>query len=393
MKSMKYDILSVQERAMARKAEGHDVINGCVGMLFEDDKRLCVYEDVNRKIEADFRFYLSYPAVLGSADYREGVLSWLFKERKREIEDRFAIPFGVTLGGTGALFMVFSLFAKKDGILLSSDIRWPNYDTIADQAHLPFSTYRLLSEKGRLDIPSLKEAIEKGLQEHENVLVLVNDPCQNPIGYCMDRKEYEELFDLLSRYGDRVSLLMDIAYVDYAPEGFLFLQELLSRKEVPFGIYVCFSASKSFGLYGLRLGALFALLDKKKDISTLLEEMKRIARGTYSCANNGAMGPVSSFFRDEEAKKAVQEKITAEGKRIHRIGTRMAQVLDDLQIEHFPYKGGFYLTFTVKDPIGFCQKLEAKDIFFAPIDESHVRIAVSGLNLEEIEEFERRMHA
>ena len=393
MDGMKYDILSVQERAMARKKEGHAVINGCAGMLFEDDKSLCVYEDVNKKIEEEFRSYLSYPAVLGNSSYKEGVLSWLFKEDKERIESLFNIPFGVTLGGTGAIFMVFSLFSRKNALLLASDIRWPNYDTIASQAHLPFSTYRLLTKEGRLDVPSIGKAIEEGFKTHEEVLLLVNDPCQNPLGYCMDKEEYKELFDLLSQYPGKASLLMDIAYVDYAPEGFLFKKELLSRKAIPFDIYVAFSASKSFGLYGLRLGALFGLMEKKKDVTLLLEEMKRIARGTYSCANNGAMGPLSSFFQDEKAKKAVLEKIMMESTRLQKIGTRMAKVLDDLHIEHFPYKGGFYLTFTVQDPIAFCKELERRDIFFAPIDDSHVRIAVSGLNLDEIEEFERRMHA
>ena len=393
MKSMKYDILSVQERADNRRREGHFVINGCAGMLFEDNKSLCIYEGVNRHIERKFRSYLSYPSVLGSSEYKDGVLNWLFQDKKEKILSCFDTPFAVTLGGTGALYMAFSHFSRKRGLLLLPDIRWPNYDTIADQCRLPLKIHRLLTEEGRLNVASIKEAIDASLVDHDEILLVVNDPCQNPIGYCLDETEYDELFDLLSEYPGKVTLLMDVAYVDYCPEGFLFLKELLKRKAVPFDIYICFSASKSFGLYGMRLGALFGLLSKEKDNSSIREEMKRIARGTYSCANNGAMGPVSEFFHDEKAMEEVREKIHSESRRLYTIGNKVSAVLDDLNIRHFPYKGGFYLTFETENPIAFCQNLESKDIYFAPIDSHHVRIAVSGLNMEEIEEFERRMKA
>ncbi|HIU70540.1 MAG TPA: aminotransferase class I/II-fold pyridoxal phosphate-dependent enzyme [Candidatus Enterosoma merdigallinarum] len=391
MVDLRYDILSIQERAVKRKAEGHDVINGCAGMLFEDDKTLCIYEDVNAKIEKSFRHYLAYPSVLGSDDYREGVLSWLFRSDKEKIERRFQVPFGVSLGGTGAISMAFSHYSRKNAIVLLPDIRWPNYDTIADQCQIPFALHRLLDEKGGLDIPSIRQALETCLESHDTVLLVLNDPCQNPLGYCLSREEYERLFDLLSEFGRKVVLLLDLAYVDYCPEGFLFKETLLSRKEIPFDCLVCFSASKSFGLYGLRLGALFGLMRKEEDIQPLLSDMKRIARGTYSCANNGAMGPLAEFFSDKDAMEKVEGKIHAESQRLNTIGKAVSALLDDLGIKHFPYKGGFYLTFSMANPIEFCKKLEEKDIFFAPIDDSHIRIAVSGLNEKEVAELGRRL--
>lgn len=391
MADMKYDILSVQERAVRRKREGHLVINGCAGMLFEDDKTLCVYKPVNDRIQEKFVDYLAYPSVLGSERYRDGVLSWVFQDRKEEILCRHEVPFAVSLGGTGALYLAFRHFAKRKALLLLSDIRWPNYDTLAQEAGIDTSIYSLISKADRLDIASIREKIEEGLEEHPEILLVVNDPCQNPIGYCLDREEYQKLFSLLAGYGRKVTLLLDIAYVDYAKEGFPFFDEYFSHETIPFDIFFAFSASKSFGLYGLRLGALFGLLEKGKDDSDLLEDFKHIARGTYSCANNGAMGPLADFFHDEEAKKAVLDKIHEERDRLYGIGYSMAKVLDELGIRHFPYKGGFYLTFRMENPVAFCQELETKDIYFAPIDDKHVRIAVSGLNNEEIAEFARRM--
>lgn len=388
---MKYDILSVQERANARKRAGHDVINGCAGMLFEEDKKLTVFKEVNDHIRSGFDSYLAYPSVLGSDRYKEGVLSWLFQEDKAMVESRFDIPFSVTLGGTGALYMAFHHFAKEKAVLLLPSLRWPNYDTLAGESHLAFDVHNFLTSEGHLDIESIKKHIEGNLRNYDKVLLSVNDPCENPIGYCMTKREYEDLFDLLRSYDRKVTLLLDIAYFDYAADGFPFLSVLKERPSLGFDLFLAFSASKSFGLYGLRLGALIGLLEKGADHVALLDDFKSIARGTYSCANNGAMGPMADFFNDGEAVRNVKARIKEERERLAEIGAAVSDVLDSLSIAHFPYKGGFYLTFSTDDAVAYCAELEKKDIYFAPIDETHIRIAVSGLNREECEKLRRRL--
>lgn len=389
MSDLKYDILSIQERAVASQKNGHKVINGCAGMLFHDDKKLCVYAEVNEKIKNNFVDYLSYPAVLGSKEYQDGVLDWLFQDRIDAIKKLYDIAFGVTLGGTGALSMIFHQTADNGGLALFSDIRWPNYDTIAKENRLPFDLYTFI-KNGSLDIESIRAKIDEDLIKYNNILLIINDPCHNPLGYCMSDTDYQKLFDLLSKYAGKVSLVLDIAYIDYDPLEKFYINHIL-HNSATFPIHLIFSCSKSFGLYGLRLGALISLLPKGSDINHHLEDMRAYARGTYSCANNGAMGPMSIFFNDENAKKQVREKLLKESQRLKIIGTALVHVLDDLNIAHHPYKGGFYLTFEVEDSLSFCQKLERKDIYFAPIDDKHIRIAVSGLNLSEIAELKRRL--
>lgn len=389
-KTMKYDILSIQERANRRKKEGHEVINGCAGMLFEEDKTLCTFESVNETLRQRMDDYLAYPAVLGSDEFKDGVLSWLFEQQKEELERRYHIAFGASLGGTGALYLAFKSLAKQGAELLLSDIRWPNYETLAMEAGIGCSIYRLFNKEERLDIQDIQKQIDKSLSLHSSALLLINDPCQNPLGYCMDQEEYKALFELLESYRGKVRLLLDIAYIDYHPGTFP-LHAILQERTWDFDIFLTFSASKSFGLYGLRLGALIGLLDRKEDPHPLMEEWKTIARGTYSCVNNGAMGPMAEFFQNPAARFATKEKILMESRRLLKMGERLERLLDRLGIHHFPYKGGFYLTFEVEDALSFCKGLEAKDIYFAPVDGRHIRIAVSGLSTSELLELERRL--
>lgn len=388
--NMKYDILSIQERAVKRRKEGHFVLNGCAGMLFEEDKSLCTFESVNQTIQERFSSYLAYPSVLGSKEYEEGVLQWLFPLEKERIAHRYSIAFSASLGGTGALYLAFKHFAQEKAHLLLSDIRWPNYDTLAKEAGIGFSLYSLFNEDERLNIKDIKAKIDESLLSNGSVLVVINDPCQNPLGYCMDEQEYRELFQLLEGYRRKVALLLDIAYVDYHLGTFP-LWEILCEKTWDFDLFFAFSASKSFGLYGLRLGALFAFLEKGKSHAELLEDLKAIARGTYSCVNNGAMGPMAEFFHNAPALYVTREKIQMESQRLLKMGERLERLLDRKGIHHFPYKGGFYLTFEVDDALSFCQELERKDIYFAPIDGRRIRIAVSGLSVAELEELERRL--
>lgn len=387
---MKYDILSIQERATKRKKEGRNVINGCAGMLFEEDKTLCTFESINDILKERIDHYLAYPGVLGSEEFQEGVLSWLFEERKEDLERRYTIAFGASLGGTGALYLAFKDFASKDCELLLSDIRWPNYDTLAKEAGIGFSIYSLFNDEETLNISDIKAKIDQSLTRFSSALLLINDPCQNPLGYCMSEREYENLFALLESYRGKVSLLLDLAYVDYHPSTFP-LYDLLQKKTWNFSLFFAFSASKSFGLYGLRLGALIAFLQKGENKDKFLEDWKTIARGTYSCVNNGAMGPLTEFFHSPAARFVTKEKIQMESRRLFKMGERLERLLDRLGLSYFPYKGGFYLTFKVEDSLSFCKKLESKDIYFAPIDERHIRIAVSGLSQGDLEELERRL--
>lgn len=389
MSDLKYDILSIQERAVAKQHQGHKVINGCAGMLFDDDKKLCGFNEVNQKIKDNFTDFLAYPAVLGPKEYRDGVLKWLFDEQVDKLEELYAIAFSVTLGGTGALSMLFHQTAAKGGIALFSNIRWPNYDTIAKENYLNFDLYNFI-KNGCLDINDISAKISGLLVEHQHIILIINDPCHNPLGYCMSDEDYKGLFDLLSKFNGKVSLVLDIAYIDYDPLEQYYKKYILNMNN-SFPIHLIFSCSKSFGLYGLRLGALISLLPKDSDLNSHLEEMRAYARGTYSCANNGAIGPMSIFFHDEISKKTVREKLSYESSRLKVIGSELVKILDDLNIKHYPYKGGFYLTFEADDSIHYCQMLENKDIYFAPIDDKHIRIAVSGLNLLEIAEIKRRL--
>jgi aspartate/tyrosine/aromatic aminotransferase len=388
--NLKYDILSIQERAVCREAAGAPVINGCVGMLFRDSKKLCTYPSVNAVLKKRAADYLSYPAVTGSESYEKGVLKWVFGSSCPAIKKHYQIAFFATMGGTGAVSMIFHSFGEKKGCGILASVSWPNYRLIAKEAGLPLVEYDFLNQDGHFDIDALRKAIDTGLSRHSEAVIVLNDPCQNPTGYCLTCAEYQALFRLLSSYKGKASLLLDIAYEDYAPMGFFF-PRLIAQETLSFSCYVAFSASKSFSLYGLRLGAVIALVGKNQDTADLLGDFREYARGTYSCPNNGALGPMSELLADPIRCATLKKAIRKETVRLTRIGKEMAKTLESLSLSHYPYGGGFFLTYTVPDSLQVCNDLESKDIYFAPVGPTLVRIAVSGLSLKEIALLKKRL--
>lgn len=391
MESKNMDILSIQDRAKKRREKGFSVINGSAGMLYRDNKELCTFHEINEALKKETTSYLAYPNPIGSEKYRKEVLSFLFEEDLPEIEKKYDIPFSCTLGGTGAIAMAMYEETLRNGFLLLSDLSWPNYVNMAEIHHLPIEKYSRF-EEGSFSFKNLKAALDEGLSQYPHCLFILNDPCQNPSGYCFSEEEYHTLFDLLSSYEGKVTFFLDLAYSEYAPMGFLF-RKILKERELPVETFLGFSASKCFGLYGLRLGAIFGLLKKGSDVSFWENHFYALARGTYSCPNNGAMGPVSDVLENEERRKALKKEIQIERDRLFHIGKHMSTVLDQVGIKHIPYGGGFYITLFMDHATEFCLKCEEHDVYIVPIEDKYIRIAVSGLNDDEVERIGKAFQA
>ena len=66
------------------------------------------------------------------------------------------------------------------------------------------------------------------------ILFVINDPCHNPTGYTMKSFEWDMVIDFMnemSEDGTPVILLHDMAYIDYAKEGFSYTRSNIAKYE------------------------------------------------------------------------------------------------------------------------------------------------------------------
>ena len=314
------------------------------------------------------------------------VMDYLFEGYQEKLNELYHPFIGATIGGTGALSMAFQMFLEEGDPVLLPDVMWTNYKLIAKKAHSSYETYQMFTEDSKINFSSLREKLIKSMKEHERTLLVINDPCQNPTGYCMEEEEYVTLFHLLDEVGKEglLTVLFDIAYLPFSLKPCP-LFSLLTKKKYHFLPLIAFSASKIFGIYGLRVGALIALTKNELMREEVMRSFDAIARGTYSVPVGTALHAVGEVLSDKKKRKELKEEIDRNAKELKRRSDILLEKIDKNHIPHYPYKAGFFITLKVDHAYQVASKMKEDHIFVVPMNDSSIRLAISGISIEEIQ--------
>lgn len=379
-------ILRLSAEAKKARANDETVIDGTVGVLSDEHHRFSAIPALNKIMSEHIADHLSYASARGSDSYRDAVLDWVLETYRADAEKNYLIPFSASLGGTGACFLAFSSFLEKGDTVLLPDILWNNFIGIAKRSGMKTDHYRLFNEKKYFDFSSLEQKIDRYIQK-QNVLIVINDPCHNPSGYSLTDEEYERLLRLLNKKGTqgRITVLFDIAYLDWT-EGARdrIFSHLLSRK-LEFLPLFAFSASKSFSLYGMRIGALFGFFSDKEEADSFLSACAQITREVYSSPNGPSCDSLAIALKNPTVRKQIQTTIRAHAEMLNRRGKILCGILNNLGIPYLPYKNGFFLTIETENARQTAERLKTKGVYFIPVSDHLIRIALSSLNIDDIQ--------
>lgn len=184
-----FDILKISERARSSKLNS-PLYNATAGMFFADDGNLMTYDSVRKTLEKiSTTTNFAYPPSIGNGKFLDGLKSFVFGFDEN-LKDEFASV--LTLGGTGALSLI-SDHVKSKNIILPR-LLWTNYFSIFHIEKQDASFYELFSKE------SLKNALSSSLHKNDEPILVINDPAQNPTGYSMSEKEYEDLVDVVNNF-------------------------------------------------------------------------------------------------------------------------------------------------------------------------------------------------
>lgn len=395
VKETESNILNIAQRAKQDRQSGNRTIDCSVGVFLNDDRTLGTPPSVTQAIRSHICDALSYPKTTGSEAFRKAILSWYLKDLYPSVTKHYHVPFAATLGGTGAIAMAFSLYLEEGDRVLLPDIPWENYRLIAKKAGLKDASYPLFTPDATFDIPGLRAEILRLQASQKRILIVLNDPCQNPTGYCLSDDEYDRLFDMLDAVGSAspVTVLFDIAYLDYdepsstAHRAFLHLL----KKERAFLPLFAASCSKTFGIYGMRVGALFSIVKNDEIAAHFLTSSEAFARGNYSCPNGPAIHCISALMKDPCARTQAEEEIRQNAETLHVRSLRLMSLLKAYGIPFLPYRRGFFITLRVANAYRVCAELEKRHTYAVPMSEELIRVAVSGISESEAETFVLRL--
>lgn len=182
-------------------------------------------------------------------------------------------------GGTGALRLAADFIAKQlpgKGIWVS-DPTWPNHHGIFTAAGIALHKYPYVDADNRLDFDGMLAALK---QIPEGDVVVLHACCHNPTGVDPTLEQWAGIVEVIK--ARKLVPFLDIAYQGFG-DG---LEEdaAVVRMFADQGLTMLISSSfsKSFSLYGERVGALTIVAGDKEEGARVLSQVKRVIRTNYS---------------------------------------------------------------------------------------------------------------
>ena len=361
------------------------VTNATIGVVLDEEGKLATLPTVEKIFRAmNFSELVSYAPISGLPAYLDAVIDLTFADNKPE---GF---FGAvaTAGGTGAIHHAIANYAERGDAVLTSDWRWGTYDLICNETGKRLETFKLFDAALKFNVTDFAVKVDALLKNQNSLLVIINTPAHNPTGYALSSEEWDKVIGVLNAQasvGKKISLLVDIAYIDFAGEKNstrAFMQKFSALPE-NFFVMISFSMSKSFTAYGQRTGALIGVSSSEKVIDEFKNVSKYSCRATWSNINRGAQVLLVKLAADKELLPVYE----AERTELYRMVKRRADIFvaeaKTCGLRVVPYKGGFFIAVPAENPAAVCQKLHDDLIFAVPL-KLGVRVAACSMSLEKM---------
>jgi aromatic-amino-acid transaminase len=376
-------IFALNQEARQRIARGEPIINATIGVLLDDEGALAILPTAARVVkEVPAEDWASYAPISGSPEFLGAVMDDLLRGHPAMRETAIAVA---TPGGTGAVRHAISTFLEPGQALLTTSFYWGPYAILADEHQRRVQTFEMFdpsSNGGQLNLQAFDRALGEMLASQGRALVVINDPCHNPTGYSMNARDWRAVAESIGRHAERgsVIVLLDSAYAAYGEQG---VNIALSALEPLVGralLLVAWSASKTFTHYGVRVGALVALLPDPNERRRAQAALGYASRGTWSNCNHGGMTAIARLLHEP----ALAAKIASERASLVQLLDQRVARFNELArargLRYPRYDGGFFVTVFVDDAPAAAQKMKADGVFVVPVPGA-LRVALCAVGV------------
>lgn len=256
-------------------------VNLGVGVYYDDNGKLPLLECVQlaeKQMMQDPKAR-GYLPIDGIAAYDSAVKSLVFGADSEPVKSG-RVATVQALGGTGGL-KIGADFLKKvnpGAKVLISDPSWENHRALFTQAGFTVEAYPYYNAARRgIDFDGMLTALS---QAAEGTVVVLHACCHNPTGYDITAAQWDQVIAAVK--ARKLVPFLDMAYQGF---GYGIAEDgAVIGKFVAAGLtfFVSTSFSKSFSLYGERVGALSVLCQDKDECSRVLSQLKIMIRTNYS---------------------------------------------------------------------------------------------------------------
>ncbi|MGF6669243.1 amino acid aminotransferase [Pseudomonas monsensis] len=265
-----------------------------------------------------------YLPIDGIAAYDQAVQKLLFGNDSPLISAGRVIT-TQAVGGTGAL-KIGADFLKQllpDAVVAISDPSWENHRALFETAGFPVQNYRYYDA-------ATHDVNRAGMLDDLNALpngsiIVLHACCHNPTGVDLTPADWNNVLDVVKAKGH-------VPFLDMAYQGFgdgidedAAAVRLFAESGLTF--FVSSSFSKSFSLYGERVGALSIISESKEESARVLSQVKRVIRTNYSNPPTHGASIVAAVLNSPELRAQWEAELAEMRLRIRGMREQMVALL------------------------------------------------------------------
>ena len=260
-------------------------VNLGVGVYFDDNGKLPLLQCVQaaEKTMMDKPTPRGYLPIDGIVAYDNAVKSLVFGADSEPLTSG-RVATVQAIGGTGGL-KIGADFLKKvspNATVLISDPSWENHRALFINAGFKVDTYAYFDAaanggKGGVNFDGYLASLNAAVP---GTIVVLHACCHNPTGYDITPAQWDEVIAVVK--AKELTPFLDMAYQGF---GYGITEDgAVIGKFVAAGLnfFVSTSFSKSFSLYGERVGGLSVLCKDKEEMGRVLSQLKIVIRTNYS---------------------------------------------------------------------------------------------------------------
>ncbi len=302
-------------------------VNLGVGVYYDDNGKLpllrCVQAAEKAMMEAPkARGYLP---IDGIAAYDAAVKGLVFGADSEPVKSG-RVATVQAIGGTGGL-KIGADFLKKvspNAKVLISDPSWENHRALFTSAGFEVGTYAYYDAAKRgVNFDGMLADLNAAAP---GTIAVLHACCHNPTGYDITPAQWDQVIAVVKARG--LTPFLDMAYQGFghgiAEDG------AVIGKFVAAGLscFVSTSFSKSFSLYGERVGALSVLCENREEADRVLSQLKIVIRTNYSNPPTHGGAVVAAVLGDPALRALWEQEL---GEMRVRIKAMRQQLVDGLK--------------------------------------------------------------
>ena len=324
-------------------------VNLGVGVYFDDNGKLPLLQCVQaaEKTMMEKPTARGYLPIDGIVAYDNAVKALVFGADSEPVTSG-RVATVQAIGGTGGL-KIGADFLKRlnpNAKVLISDPSWENHRALFNNAGFEVDTYAYYDTAKRgVNVEGFLASLNAAAP---GTIVVLHACCHNPTGYDITSADWDKVIAVVK--AKELTPFLDMAYQGFgygiAEDGAVIAKFLAAG----LNFFVSTSFSKSFSLYGERVGGLSVLCQDKEETSRVLSQLKIVIRTNYSNPPTHGGAVVAAVLNNPELRALWEKELGEMRVRIKAMrqklvdGLKAAGVKQDMsfittQIGMFSYSG------------------------------------------------------